>query len=122
MAHKSREVYLWSLEVGECHHRRRSVIAEKHRKLIDEVAKGGLGSFLSVVNLRGKELIRALQLISEKARLFRLGFKVLIPLVQEEKIDDSDAPLGVFDFMFPAVADVLAVDLAVQPAGEQVIN
>src|SRR6267154_2615374 len=92
MAHKSREVYLWSLEVGKRHHRRRSVIAEKHRKLIDEVAKGGLGSFLSVVDLRGKELIRDLQLIAEKARLFRLGFKVLIPLVQEDKIEDSDAP------------------------------
>ena len=31
-------------------------------------------------------------------------------------------PLNVFDFVFPAVAEVLAVDPAVEPAREQVLD
>jgi hypothetical protein len=34
------------------------------------------------------------------------------------KIEDSNAPLDVFDFVLPTVADVLAVNLVVEPAGE----
>ena len=66
MVHKFREVCLLPLEVGERHHRRRSVTRNEHRKLIDEVANGGLRSSLSVVDLRGQEVIRDLQLIAEK--------------------------------------------------------
>ena len=67
-------------------------------------------------------MIRDLQLIAEKADFFGLGFEVLIPLIQENEIEHSDAPLDVFDFVFAAVANVLAVDLAVEPAREQVID
>jgi hypothetical protein len=42
--------------------------------------------------------------------------------VGENIIEHSDAPLNVFDFVFPTVANVLAVDLAVETAREQVID
>ena len=38
------------------------------------------------------------------------------------EIEDSNAPLDVLDFVLSAIADVLAVDLAVEPAGEQVVD
>src|SRR5260370_31856960 len=124
MVHKFREACFRPLEVGKRHHRRgrRGITAEKHRKLIDEVANGGLRSPLSVIDLRGKEMIRDFQLIAEEADFFRLGFKVFPLRVGEDKIEHPDTPLDVFDFVLPAVADVLAVDLAVEPAGEQVID
>src|ERR1017187_3477389 len=124
MVHKFREVSLWSLEIGERHHRRgrRGVIAEKHWKLIDEVANGGLGGSLSVIDLRWKEVIRDFQSIAEEADFFGLGFQVFPLRMGKDKIEHSNTPLDVFDFVFPAIADVLAVDLAVEPAGEQVID
>lgn len=122
MVHEFSEACLWPWEVGKRHRRRRSIASEKHRKLIDEVANGGLGSSLSVIDLRGKEVVRDFQLIAEKADFFRLGFKVLIPLVQENEIEHPNAPLDVLDFVFAAVANVLAIDLAVEAAGEQVID
>src|SRR5260370_35686005 len=122
MVHKFREACLCSLEVGECHRRRRSVTAEKHRKLIDEVANSGLGGSLSVVGLRRKEVIRNLQLVTEEGDLFRLRFQVFPLRVREDKIEHSDAPLDVFDFVLPAIADVLAVDLAVETHREEVID
>src|SRR6266478_2531302 len=122
MVHEFSKICFGPVEVGKRHHRRRGVTSNKHRKLVDEVADGRLGSPLSVIDLRGKKVIRDLQLIAEKADFFGLGFKVLIPLVQENKIEHSDAPLDVLDFVFVAVANVLAVDLAVEAAGEQVID
>lgn len=67
-------------------------------------------------------MVRDFQLIAEKADFFRLGFKVLIPLVQKNEIEHRNAPLDVLDFVFPEVANVLSVDLAVEAAGEQVID
>jgi hypothetical protein len=61
-------------------------------------------------------------LIAEKTDFFGLGFEVLIPLIQQNEIEHGDAPLDVFDFVFAAVANVLAVDLAVKTPGEQVID
>ena len=109
------EACLWPLEVGKRHHRRgeRRVTAEKHRKLVDEVANSGLGRLLSVINLHGKKVNRDLQMIAEIAHLFRFGFKVFPLRMGEDKIEDSDAPLDVFDFVFPAVAKILPADLAV---------
>ena len=40
----------------------------------------------------------------------------------EDKIEHSDAPLNVFEFVFAAVAKILPADLAVQPAREDVID
>jgi len=57
MAHKFREVHLLPLEVGKRHHIRRIVSTDKHGEFIDEVANGRLGSFLAVIDLRGKEVI-----------------------------------------------------------------
>ena len=45
-----------------------------------------------------------------------------MPLIQQDEVEHSDAPLDVFDFVFAAIANVLAVDLAIQTAGEQVID
>ncbi len=67
-------------------------------------------------------MIRDLQFIAEKADFFGLGFKVLIPLVQENEIEHCDAPLNELDFVFAAVANVLAVDLAVETAGKQMVD
>src|SRR6266849_9743121 len=59
---------------------------------------------------------------AKEADFFWLGFKVLIPLVQENEIEHSDAPLDVFDFVFPAIADVLAFDLAIEATGEEMVD
>src|SRR5271155_515745 len=122
MMHKFREAGLPSLEVGERDHGRRSVTGEKHWRLVDEVANGGLGSSLPVIDLRGKEVNRDFQLIAEKTDFFRLGFQVLPLRVREDKVEHCDAPMDVFDFVLPTIADVLAVDLAVETAGEQMID
>src|SRR5216684_2913930 len=122
MAHKFREVHLLPLEVGKRHHSRRIVSTKKHGEFIDEVANGRLGSFLAVIDLRGKEVIGDFQLLAEIADFFRFGFDVLPLRVGENVVEHSDAPLNVFDFVFPTVANVLAVDLAVETAREQVID
>jgi hypothetical protein len=75
-----------------------------------------------MIDLRGQKVTRSFQLIAEKTDLFRLGFQVPIPWVGKHKIEDSKAPLDVFDFVLPPVANVLAVDLAIEPAGEQVVD
>src|SRR5271165_6733591 len=51
MVHKRGEVCVRSVKKGKRHHRRRGVTGDKHRKLIDEVADGGLRGSLSVINL-----------------------------------------------------------------------
>ena len=56
---------------------------------------------------------RDLQLIAEIAQPLRLGFEVLALRMGQDKIKDSDAPLNVFEFMFPPVSKVLSTDLAV---------
>src|ERR1700734_2172206 len=122
MVHKFGEACLPTLEVGERHHGRRSVTREKHWRLVDEIANGGLGSSLPVIDFRGKEVNRDFQLIAEKADFVPLGFQVLPLRVREDKVEHSDAPMDVFDFVLPAIADVLAVDLAVEAAGEQMID
>src|SRR6266853_6332436 len=115
MVDKFGEVCLCPLEVGKRHHRqgRRSVTTKEHRELVDEVAERGLGGFLSVVNLRGKKVNRDLQLIAEIAHLFRFGFNVFPLGMGEDKIKDSDAPLDVFDLVFPTIAKVLPANLSV---------
>ena len=59
---------------------------------------------------------------AKEADFFWLCFKVLIALIQENEIKHSDASLDVFDFVFPAIADVLAFDLAIEAAGEEVVD
>ena len=51
MVHEFSEVCLRPVEIGKRHHGRRGVTRNKHWKLIDEVADGGLGSSLSVIDL-----------------------------------------------------------------------
>src|ERR1700733_4094337 len=116
MAHKFGEVHFLPLEVGKCHHSRRGVRGEEHWKFIDEVADGGLRSSLSVVDLRRQEVIRDLQLIREIADFFGFRFEVLPLRVRENIIEHSDTPLNEFDFVLATIANVLAVDLAVETA------
>src|SRR3984893_2807293 len=122
MAHKFRKTYLQFLEVGERHHRRRGVTADKHRKPIDEVANGGRRSSPSMIDPRREEGIRGFLTLTEKAGLFWLGFEVLPLQMGKDKVEYCDPPPDVFDFVFAAVADVFAVDLAVKPVGEQMID
>ena len=67
-------------------------------------------------------MTRDLHLIAEEADFFGLGFKVVMPLIQEDEIEHSDAPLNEFDFVLATIANVLPVDLAVETAREQVID
>ena len=67
-------------------------------------------------------MLQDIQLIAEKADFFRLGFKVLMPWVQKNEIEYGDASLDEFDLVIPAIADVLAFDLPIEPAGEQMID
>lgn len=53
------------------------------------------------------------QLIAEIAQFLGFGFEVFVLRVGQDKIEDSDAPLNVFQFMFSPVAKVLSADLAV---------
>ena len=75
-----------------------------------------------MVDLRRKEVNRNLQSVTEETDLFRLRFQVFPLRVGKDKIEHSDASLDVFDFVLPAIANILAVDLAVEPAREQVID
>src|SRR4029077_3161333 len=120
MVYKFREAGFWPLKVRECHHRRRSDGIEKHRELVGEVAKRRLGGFLSVIDLRRQKVTRNFQLVTEKTDFFRLGFQVPVLRVEKHKIEDSNAALNVFDLVLPPV--VLAVNLAVEPAGVEVVD
>jgi hypothetical protein len=40
----------------------------------------------------------------------------------EDKIEHSDTALDVFDLVLPAIANVLAIDLSIKAAREQVID
>src|SRR5919108_952093 len=115
MADKFREAYLGSLQVGERHHRRgrKSVIREEHWEPVDEVPNGGLRGLWAVVNLVGKEVGRDFQSIAEITHLFCFGFEVLALRMGQDKIEHSDAPLNIFEFMFSPIAKVLSADLAV---------
>src|SRR5579863_5117136 len=114
---------LAALDEGEGHHRwGDSAIAHIHRKLVHEVADGGLGGALSVIGLGGQKVARHLQLLAEKADLFWLGFKVRPVLIGEDKVEYGDALPYELDFMLAAIAKVLASDLAIEPAREEVIH
>ena len=115
MMDKFGEACLGPLKVGKRHHRegRRSIATEEHREPVNEVANRGLGCLLSVIDSGGKKVSRDLQLIAEIAHFLRLGFKVFTLRMGEDEIEDSYAPLDVFDFMLPAVAKVLPADLTV---------
>lgn len=80
------------------------------------------GGLLSVIYFRRQKVIRNLQLVAEKANFFRLGLEVFPLRVGQDKIEHSDASLNKFNFVLPAIADVLAVDLVIDPAREQVIH
>jgi len=41
---------------------------------------------------------------AEIAQLFRFGFEVLALWMGQDKIEDSDTPLNVFELVFPSVA------------------
>jgi hypothetical protein len=53
VVHKFRKTGPWPLKVGERHHGRRVVTGEKHRKLVDEIAKRRLRGSLAVIELAG---------------------------------------------------------------------
>src|SRR5882762_2495716 len=122
VVHKFCKTGLWPLKIGERHQRRRDIGGEKHRKLVDEVAKRRLRGSLSVIELAGQKVTRSFQLITEKANLFRLRFQIPVLWVGKDKIQNSNASLNVLDFVLSAVAEVLTVDLTVQPPRKQVVD
>ena len=58
----------------------------------------------------------------QKKRTFSGSFRGTDAVVQENEIENADASFDEVDFVFTAVADVLAFDLAIETAGEQVIH
>jgi hypothetical protein len=75
-----------------------------------------------VVDPRGQNLFGNLKFVAKKADLFLFGFKVFTIKVGQNKIQHSNPALDEVDFMVAPVADVLAVDLAVEPTGEKMVN
>src|ERR1700758_1710021 len=109
MVDKFSEACLGPLKIGKRHHRGRggAIATNKHWELVHEVSDGRLGSSLSVINLCGKKVDRHFQLVDEIAHLIGFGFQVFEVRVTKNKIEHSDAPLNVFEFVFSAVAKVL---------------
>src|SRR6185312_12657673 len=62
------------------------------------------------------------QLVAEESDLLRLGFEVPILLIRQHKIEHADALADELDLMLAAVAKVLASDLPIEPAREEVVD
>src|ERR1700728_1669745 len=120
MADKIRECRCTFMDVGKRHHRRGR--NEEHRELIHEMPDGSAGGLATQVESGRKIVLLDVQSPAKEADLFWLGFKVLIPVIQENEIEHSDAPLDVFELVFPTIADVLAFDLPIEAAGEEVVD
>ena len=108
------------MDIGECHHRRGR--SQVHGELVDEIPNGWDGSLPAQIEVGGKKLLANTQSFTEVLQLFRLGFQVLIPLVQENKIEHGNAALDEVELMLTAVAEVLLFDLAIESAREQVMH
>src|SRR6266852_2071485 len=108
------------MDIGEPHHRRGR--NQEHGELIDEIANGWNVGFPAQIEVGGKKLLPDTKSSTEELRLFRLGFQVLIPLVQEHEIQHGNAPLDEVELMFTPVAQVLLFDQAIEPAREQVMH
>ncbi len=54
--------------------------------------------------------------------LLRLGFEVLVPLVCQNEVEDGDTAFDEIKFAGAAIAKILFVDQAVQPAREEMVN
>src|SRR5580704_15163443 len=120
MTNEVGECHRTFMDVGKRHHRRRR--NEEHRKLIHEIMDGGAGSLVTEVQPGRKVLLRDVQSTTEEAHFFGLGFEVLIPLVEENKIEDGDAPFDEFELVLATVTKVFLFDLPVEPPREEVIN
>ncbi len=119
MANKIRENYRTFMDVGEGHHRRRRT--EERGEFIHKIPDGSARGLTRVEFCR-KIVAVDVQASREEAYFLGLGLKVLILWFQENEIEHGDASLDEFDLMFPAIADVLAFDLPIEPAGEQMID
>src|SRR6185437_4384135 len=62
------------------------------------------------------------QLVTEESDLLRLGFEVPRLLIRQHKIEHADALADELDLMLAAVAKVLASDLPIEPAREEVVD
>src|ERR1700722_4814343 len=120
MAHKIRECRCTFVDVGKGHHGRGR--GEEHRKLTHKKAERSAGGFSSLVESGWQIVLLDVQSSAKEADFFRLGFKVLIPLIQEYEIEDGNAPFDEVEFVLPAVAKVLLFDLAIEPSREKVID
>ena len=60
--------------------------------------------------------------MAEISQLCWFSFNIVTVEMRKDKIEDSDAPQDVVEFMVPAVAKVFPPDLTVELAGEQVIS
>lgn len=64
----------------------------------------------------GQKVAGHLQLLAEKADLFRFRFEITSLGISEDKIEHGDASPDELNFMFTAIAKVLSSDLAIEPA------
>ena len=110
-------VRLGALNEGARHHRRADEpFAQEHRELVHEVANRGLGLTLSVIGPGGQKVAGHLQLLTEKAGLFRFRFEITSLGISEDKIEHGDALPDEFNLMLAAIAKVLPPDLAIEAA------
>src|SRR6266446_6708180 len=104
------------MDIGECHHRRGR--SQVHGELVDEIPNGWDGSLPAQIEVGGKKLLANTQSFTEVLQLFRLGFQVLIPLVQENKIEHGNAALELAPESGRALAPMSARKAKELPRGE----
>src|SRR5258708_21387369 len=120
MTNEVGECHRTFMDVGKRHHRRGR--NEEHRKLIHEVPDGRAGGLMTEVKPGRKVVLLDVQSTTEEAHFFGLGFEVLMPLVEENKIEDGDAPFDEFELVLATVTKIFLFDLSVEPSREEVIN
>ncbi len=108
------------MDVGERHHRRGR--NQEHGELVHEIPDGWNRALPAEIEVGGEKLPLNTQGSTEEAKLFRFGFQVPIPLIQEHEIEHGDAALDEVELMLTTVAKILLFDQAIEPAREQVMH
>src|ERR1051326_1677589 len=97
-------------------------LPQEHWKAIDKVANRRLNGAPAEIGFRRKMPCFDVQVAAEEGELVGLGFQVGKSGICEHEIENGDARLDVFEFMPPAIAKVLATELAIELESEEVID
>src|SRR5271154_230984 len=108
------------MDIGKSHHRRGG--NQKHRKLIDEVTDGRTGRLTADVETGRKITLLDIQVSAEETNLILFGFKVLVLMIQENKIEHDDAASDEVDLVRPSIAHIFFFDSPIEPTRENVVD